>query len=174
MTITRSHMLPHSKGKQIGFTLIELVVVIIILGILAVTAAPKFINLQKDAKVSVLEGAKGAFDSTNKLVYSKALLQGQEKVDASTANIDLDNNGSADVIGYYGLIKFVVSAREYSSLGNEVTISKHYGGSGPGLPWFIIYFADNKPSATYDCHVEVNYPTAPGGSVTYELKDDDC
>ncbi|MGL4750761.1 MAG: type II secretion system protein, partial [Shewanella sp.] len=36
--------------RQQGFTLIELVVVIIILGILAVTAAPKFINLQSDAR----------------------------------------------------------------------------------------------------------------------------
>ena len=36
--------------KQAGFTLIELVIVIIILGILAVTAAPKFLNLQDDAK----------------------------------------------------------------------------------------------------------------------------
>ena len=40
--------------RQQGFTLIELVVVIIILGILAVTAAPKFINLQGDARLSAL------------------------------------------------------------------------------------------------------------------------
>lgn len=39
--------------KQAGFTLIELVIVIIILGILAVTAAPKFLNLQDDARKSL-------------------------------------------------------------------------------------------------------------------------
>ncbi len=38
--------------KQAGFTLIELVVIIIILGILAVIAAPQFINLQSDARVA--------------------------------------------------------------------------------------------------------------------------
>ncbi|MDO6618716.1 prepilin-type N-terminal cleavage/methylation domain-containing protein [Shewanella sp. 6_MG-2023] len=67
------------KRKQQGFTLIELVVVIIILGILAVTAAPKFINLQGDARVSALQGLKGAIQGANTLVYSKAALAGLEK-----------------------------------------------------------------------------------------------
>lgn len=44
-----------------GFTLIELVVVIVILGILAVTAAPQFLNLQGDARRASLQGLKGRF-----------------------------------------------------------------------------------------------------------------
>ncbi|MBT1444719.1 type II secretion system GspH family protein [Shewanella sp. JM162201] len=48
------------KKTQRGFTLIELVVVIIILGILAVTAAPKFINLSSDAYKAQLKGAEAA------------------------------------------------------------------------------------------------------------------
>lgn len=66
--------------KQQGFTLIELVVVIIILGILAVTAAPKFINLQADARKSTVEGVKAALQGANSLVYSKAALAGKEKL----------------------------------------------------------------------------------------------
>ncbi|MCL1139315.1 prepilin-type N-terminal cleavage/methylation domain-containing protein [Shewanella pneumatophori] len=65
--------------KQNGFTLIELVVVIIILGILAVTAAPKFINLQGDARLSTLQGMKGAIQGANSLYYSKAAIAGKEK-----------------------------------------------------------------------------------------------
>lgn len=70
--------------KQNGFTLIELVVVIIILGILAVTAAPKFINLQSDARKSSLEGLKAAIQGANGLVYAKAALGGNEKKASST------------------------------------------------------------------------------------------
>ncbi|MGS0682709.1 type II secretion system protein [Shewanella sp. 30m-9] len=65
--------------KQNGFTLIELVVVIIILGILAVTAAPKFINLQGDARASALQGMKAAIQGSNSLVYSKAAIAGEER-----------------------------------------------------------------------------------------------
>ncbi|WP_398410034.1 type II secretion system protein [Shewanella inventionis] len=65
------------QKQQRGFTLIELVVVIIILGILAVVAAPKFINLKSDAVIANLNGLQGALKSANTLVYSKAVLAGQ-------------------------------------------------------------------------------------------------
>ncbi|MCE9679789.1 type II secretion system GspH family protein [Shewanella sp. AS1] len=70
--------------KQQGFTLIELVVVIIILGILAVTAAPKFINLQSDARASTLDGLEAAIKGADSLVVSKSLIAGNETL-ASTA-----------------------------------------------------------------------------------------
>ena len=69
--------------KQNGFTLIELVVVIIILGILAVTAAPKFINLQSDARASTVKGLEAALNGADSLIQSKSLIAGNEK-DAST------------------------------------------------------------------------------------------
>ncbi|WP_283164268.1 type II secretion system protein [Shewanella corallii] len=73
--------------KQNGFTLIELVVVIIILGILAVVAAPKFINLSSDAREAALQGVAGSIKGANAMVHAKA--QVADQLDA-TGNINLD------------------------------------------------------------------------------------
>lgn len=53
-------------------------VVIVILGILAVTAAPKFMNLQGDARNASLQGLKGAIQGAAAIVYGKAAIQGVE------------------------------------------------------------------------------------------------
>lgn len=75
-----------------GFTLIELVIVIIVLGVLAATAIPKFINLQDDANRSALKGQFGAFESAVKLYHSGWLVAG------NTGAIDkLVNFGDGDV-----------------------------------------------------------------------------
>jgi len=67
----------NSFSKQKGFTLIELVVVIVILGILAATAAPKFIDLTGDARKSVMKGVQGNINSAVNLVHAKALVEGK-------------------------------------------------------------------------------------------------
>lgn len=66
------------KRSQAGFTLIELIIVIVILGILAVTAAPKFLDFGGDAKRSTLTGVKGALESAGSLVYGKAIVAGKQ------------------------------------------------------------------------------------------------
>lgn len=58
-----SYIFPTIKTRYSGFTLIELVIVIIILGILSTLALPKFINLQDDAYISQVKSTAGAFKS---------------------------------------------------------------------------------------------------------------
>lgn len=87
-------------------------------------------------------GTKASFDSVNRMVHVKMLLQGQAKVEASAMNIDIDNDGKNDLIAYFVLIKFIVAARELAGLDPELAISKYYGSSAPGLPYFLIYFGN--------------------------------
>lgn len=82
--------------KARGFTLIELVVVIVILGILGVTAAPRFLNVQRDAKISALEGAKATIMSAANLAYSKAAIDGVESLSRSAP--DGGGTGEDEVI----------------------------------------------------------------------------
>ena len=100
-----------------GFTLIELVVCIVILGVVSVVALPKFLGIQKDARIAVLYGAREALMTANNQVYAKAVIQSQENLDSGELmNIDLDNDGVNDLIGYYGYIKNVIPAHDLAGI----------------------------------------------------------
>ena len=60
-----------------GFTLIELVVVITILGILAAFAVPRFINLQAKAREASIQSLQGALRSSSSLTHSMWMVSGQ-------------------------------------------------------------------------------------------------
>jgi MSHA pilin protein MshA len=88
------------KRVESGFTLVELIIVIVILGVLAVVSAPRFINLGSDSNEAVLEGLGGAMLDAANLAYAKAIIQNVQ-ADA-TANVDLDGDGTDDIATVFG------------------------------------------------------------------------
>lgn len=92
---------PNQRGK--GFTLVELIIVIVILGILAVTAAPQFFNFGADARKSSLAGLEGALNSSVELVHARAQIE--NKVGSTPTELEMPDGTEITVIyGYPGMI----------------------------------------------------------------------
>ncbi|ELB2090034.1 type II secretion system protein [Vibrio parahaemolyticus] len=104
--------------RQGGFTLIELVVVIVILGILAVTAAPRFLNLQDDARNSTLEGLKGAITGASGIVYGKSAIAGTETA-ATDTDLDLGNGETIKTIYGYPVATLAALQEVVDGLGTD-------------------------------------------------------
>ncbi|MHA7230197.1 type II secretion system protein [Vibrio campbellii] len=124
--------------RQGGFTLIELVVVIVILGILAVTAAPRFLNLQDDARDSTLEGLKGAINGASGIVYGKSAIAGIETADTAVGTeLDLGNGKNIKTIYGYPLATATDLQEVVDGLGTDGDFVEKAGTAG-GKAYFGI------------------------------------
>lgn len=80
------------KSKQTGFSLIELVIVIVILGLLAATAIPRFLNVTDDAEDASVDGVAGGLSTAVSFVRSQWEVDGRQNssvvLDGNTVNVD--------------------------------------------------------------------------------------
>lgn len=161
--------------KQAGFTLIELVIVIIILGILAVTAAPKFLNLQDDAKAAAADGVLSGVSSAMQMVYSKSALEGEEKK-AKGTNSSVDSAGGA-ITTHYGY-----PTADAAGIGKAISLDGSWKGDALAVqnnqtPAFQFYSAkDDKAVEGTPCviYTEATGETAAATTKKGKVADGKC
>lgn len=145
------------KNKQSGFTLIELVVVITILGILSALALPRFAALQTDARIATMNAALGSIRAAAALTHSTQLTQNL------AANSAVTLEGSSIPMGNgYPLASNV-------SIGHAAGLAT---AAGVALPEYVLSVVNGVFTVTPDanhanCSVTYTVPAAAGNAPTY-------
>jgi len=147
-----------------GFTLIELIVVITIVGILAAVALPRFINAQRDARIAKLQALNGSIRAASALAHARCLLdQAANPVGPCTAaggTANMEGLAIPMINGYpQANAGGIIAAAQLNAATDGLTISA--GGAGAGVAITVDLIGATTPAT---CRISYTSAAAAGSA----------
>ena len=149
------------SDNQKGFTLIELIVVIVILGVLAATALPKFVDLSGDARAAIMNGVEGSMRGANTIIFARSAIEGETGQVSASVTI-----GGVAIATVYGYAEDWLDLRAAMDLEPAADFTDIAAGDGG------VSHTDAAAAAT--CQILYTNPTAVNLPPTYAPTITDC
>ncbi len=117
--------------KQAGFTLIELIAVIVILGILAATAVPRFVDMSASAAQATVDGVAGGLGSASALNYAAEVAKNAGVANAPAVIDQANCTDASDLLVPTGLPSagYTITAAVLVDTGTSCTLTLDQGGT---------------------------------------------
>ncbi len=158
---------------QEGFTLIEMIMVIVILAIVSIVAIPKFIDFRREARIAVLKQVEASIKTANNFMKMKSYLPSYSKQDHPTqlriSDVDLDGNGIFETRLIWGYL-------DNTDIIKRIDISSDLTYEERGAPNTYFGYDLNGDVKVFDDNCYFHYTQAQNNTTPpdYEIVDNGC